>query len=507
MAKAQRKLGMLLSYGSNLLLVAVNIFLTPFLVSKLGNAEYGVYQMMASFAGYLVLINFGTGTVMTRYVSVYLGKKDKRGEKNFIAMCLMITAVLVLLIVGVAVVLYLFMENIYGNSLSTAELAKAKQLFVILAVNIVLTLLGQVYAGIITAYEKFTVTNGYNLVKIVLKAVLIVVLFSFRADSLVVVLVDLLLTAVYLGVCFCYSQFVLKATPKLFKFDKKLFASAAVFSLAIMLQAIVNQVNTKVDVTILGIMVGPESVTTYSVAMQVFSIFSSVSTAAFAIYLPKFSRLVAKGESDGDTLTREMIPPSRVQTLISGVILFGFILCGRDFISVWMGEGYTLSYYIAVIIMIPMFLVYSNGIVVSVLDAMQKRLVRSVVLTLVALANVGITILLVFLIGEIGAPVATAVTTFIGSFLIMNIYYKKVIGIKLLTLFSGIFRGIIPSLLLAFFVALPIAFFVPIGFFGLILKGGVFVLVLFISLLLFGLTKDEKELLLKPFTKKTKKEN
>lgn len=489
---------MLLSYGSSLLLIAVNIFLTPFLVGSLGKAEYGVYQMMSSFAGYLVLINFGTGTVMTRYVSMYLGKGDKRGERNYIAMCLIITGFLVLLIMAAAVVLYIFIDNIYAASLTPAQIEKAKSLFILIASNVAVTLIAQAFQGIITAYEKFNFSGIWHMAKTLIKVVSLVLIFYVCKDSMAIAAVDLGISCLYLTLCVGYCV-KLKATPKLYKFDKSVFASSAVFSLAIMLQAIVNQVNTKVDVTILGIMVSPESVTTYNVAMQVFSIFSTLSTAAVSIYLPKFTKLVASGEADGKRLTQEMIAPSRVQTLVSGTIMFGFLICGRDFIRVWMGEGYTLSWWIAIIIMIPTFLVYTNGVVVSVLDAMQKRLVRSVILTMVAVCNVGVSIVLVLFIGEIGAPIGTAIATTVGSLIIMNIYYKKAIGIRLGMLFGGIFKGILPCMLIASAAAIPAVIFVPEGFVGLLVKGGIFVVVLVATLLLFGLNEEEKKLVLKPF--------
>ncbi len=493
MVKTQRKIGMLLSYGGNLLLVAVNIFITPFLIKSLGDAEYGVYQMMASFAGYLVLMNFGTSTVMTRYVSMYLGKKDKKGEKNYIAMCLIITGVLVLLISLVATFLYFFIDNIFSASLTAAQIDKSKKLFVIIALTLVITLVAQAVQGIILAYERFVFTSGWNLVRPVLKAVLLVSLFLIKADSLIIVLVDLLISIVFLTACSVYAFGVLKATPKLYKFDKTIFVSSAFFSLAIMLQAIVNQVNTRVDTTILGIMVSPESVTVYSVAMQVFQVFSSLSTAAVAIYLPKFTKMLASGESSGVAITKAMVAPSRLQTLISGAITFGFLICGRDFIHMWMGKGYEQSYLIAVIVMFPNFLVYTNSVVESVLDAMQKRLVRSVVLFGVAVANILISIVLVHFFGEIGAPAGTAITTLAGPLIIMNIYYKKAIGIRLKMLFTEIFRGILPCLLLATAVSAPLAFLVPVCTWGLFVKGGVFLIVLASTLFLFGFNKDEKE--------------
>lgn len=499
MEKSQRKTGMLLSYSSSLLLAAVNIFLTPFLISSLGEVEYGIYQSMASFAGYLVLINFGTGTVMTRYVSMYLGKGDKKNERNYIAMCLIITMVLALVIAMVSVGMYFSLDGMYSGTIEPHRMARAKLIFLVVTANVIMTLVAQAFQGIITAYEKFNFNGIWNILRVLLKVALLVSIFFVFKNSVVIALVDLFLTCVYTALCIGFCVFKLKAIPKLYKFDKKIFASSAMFSLAIMLQSVVNQINSKVDITILGIMISQESVARYSVAMQVYSIFSTLSTAAIGIYLPKFTKLIATGQTDGEIITREMIAPSRVQTLVSGTIMFGFLVCGMDFIKVWMGDGFSLSWWIAILVLVPYFFVYTNGVIVSVLDAMQKRLVRSVVLACVAVANVFISILLVSQFGEIGAPIGTAIATVIGSFIIMNIYYKKAIGIKILMLFKGIFKGILPSLIIASLVTLPAVLLMPVGFTGLIVKGGIFIVVLGACLMLFGFNKEEKLLVLKPF--------
>ena len=495
MQKSQRKAGMILSYANTLLLVAVNIFLTPFLIKSLGDSEYGVYQMMASFGGYLVLINFGTGTIMTRFVSIALANKDKKSEENYIATCFVITFGLGAIILIVAAVLFVFLESIYSGTMTPPQIEKAKILYLFIAANIFVTLFAHTLQGIITAYEKFVVNNLWQILKTFLKAALVLGLFMVKSDSLIIVSVDLFLSLLLLLSELFYIILKLKVRWKLYSFDKEMFSSSAVFALAIFLQSIVNQANTKVDITILGIMEGPESVTTYSVAMQIFSVFSSVSTAAIAVYLPKFSRMCASGKPDGKAITEATIAPSRVQTLMSGAILCGFLVCGKDFINVWMGDEYSFAWVIAVIILTPSFLLYINGVIVSVLDAMGKRLVRSIVLAGIALCNIGLTVLLVHFFGEIGAPIGTAITTFIGSVVVMNIYYVKVLGFKFGYFCSEVFRGIIPSLLIATAASLPFVFLIDKGVWGLIIKAGVFVIALVVCLLLFGFNKAEKELI------------
>lgn len=483
----------MLSYVNSLLLIAVNIFLTPFLVKSLGDSEYGVYQIMASFGGYLVLINFGTSTIMTRFVSVALANKDRKSEENYVATCLLISLGLGAVILLAAAILFIFLESIYSSALTPPQIEKAKILYLFIAGNVFVTLFVQTLQGIINAYEKFIVNNLWQILRTFLKAALIIGLFMIKTDSVIIVAVDLSLSVAFLVFEIFYILLRLKVRCKLYFFDKEMFTSSAIFALAIFLQSVVNQANTKVDVTILGIMEGPESVTTYSVAMQVFSVFSSISTAAIAIYLPKYSRMCANGKPSGKVITDATIEPSRVQTFMSGAILFGFLICGKDFINIWMGDEYAFAWVIAVIILVPSFLLYTNGVIVSVLDAMGKRLVRSLVLAGIALCNIALTIVLVHFFGEIGAPVGTAVATFIGSVVIMNIYYVKALDFKLGYFCAQVFKGILPSLLAASAVSLPFVFLIDTGLWGLIIKGGIFAVSLMICMFLFGFNKAEKE--------------
>ena len=492
MSQRQRKFGIALSYGNIIIFSLVGIFFIPFLIRYLGDAEYGIYQMMSSFAGYLVIMNFGTGTVMTRYVALYLGKGDKRGEKNFIAMCLIITGCLACGILIVAAALYTQLGSIYAHSLNAEQLILAKKLYLILVANIVVVLLSQAFEGIVNAYERFVVMNAWRIGKILLKVLLVVILIMSGFDAVSIVSVDLGLSILFLFSMIWYSMGPLKVRFRLYSFEKAILGDTAIFSLAILFQSLINQLNSSAGKTVLGIMLDPESVTLYAIAMSIFSIFSSLSTVVIAIYLPLLTKMVAEG-ADGMQLTRAVIAPCRVQTIISGWIMFGFLLCGRDFIMVWMGdEKYLPAWLIGVIVMVPMFITYINGVVVSILDALRKRLFRSVVLAIVAAVNVGLSIILVKHVGYWGAPIGTAIAILLGQVLIMNIYYHRVIKLNIFYMFGQILHGILPVLLISSIIVLPLCWVLPLGYWGLLVKAGVFTAIFGATLWFKGLNAQEK---------------
>ena len=72
---ASKYTGIALSYVNTFINMIISLFLSSFFVKQLGDLDYGVYQTVSSFANYLVLLEFGAGTIMTRNVSLCDGYK------------------------------------------------------------------------------------------------------------------------------------------------------------------------------------------------------------------------------------------------------------------------------------------------------------------------------------------------------------------------------------------------------------------------------------------------
>lgn len=489
--KSEKKAAVLFSYINSILSIGVNIFWGPYLIHTLGDAEYGIYQMVASFAGYLVLMNFGTGTVMTRYVSLYKARQQEKEQKNFIAICLTITAGLAILIAAAGAVLYLGLDRLYAT-LDEAQLAHAKVIYIVVVSNIICTLLYQAFDGIIMAYERYMFSQVWTMGKTIVRVAVIGVLISRVPNAIIISLVDLALSVTYLVISVYYVRVRLKVTWKLVYWDKFLLQEITSFSMAIFLQAFVNQVNSNVDKTLLGAMVSPESVSLYSLAMSISNIFITLSTALLGIYLPQFTKILAS-TSDRSEVTKAAVKPARVQFFISTTVLFGFALCGKDFVVVWAGKEYLQVWDIAMILMVPMYFQYLTGIMESVLDALGKRLFRSVILSVAAVGNVVVSIFLIRKMGVIGAPVGTALATILFSVIVLNLYYHWGLGLRIDRLLRDMTKGLWKGEVGAFLVTLPFAILMDCNFLGLLVKGGVFVLALVVFELLFGVSSDEKQ--------------
>ena len=494
MKASEIKLGAFLSYITVGLNSLVGILFTPFLIGTLGQVEYGLYQLIYSFAAYLIVLDFGIGNTATRFLVKYISKKDHKGAQNYTAMLVIIGFVLSLCTFLISLILFFNIDLIFSNSLNHAQLNKAKILFIIMAANVSISLFQNSFNGIITAYEKFIFTNSLKISRIVFRVAISVALLLMGFDSVALVLADLFTVIASLVLDIIYYKSVIKVRIRLFKWENSVFRQTFFFSAFIFLEVIVNQVNGNVDKMILGVMTNTSIVAVYSIAMQIFIIYNSFSTALSTVFLPRATRLVVGGASE-EELTDFIAKPGRYQFMILGSALSGFILFGREFISLWVGKEFSGAWLPAVIVMVPTTVPLIQNVTLSVIKAKNKHYFRAVALAVIALCNVLLTVLMVNLFSYVGAAVSTAIAMVVGNIIILNIYYQRVIGLNIKRMFLSIFKGIFPCLLTAFVIGYFITFIPGSSWMIFMVRALVFMAAYGVLLYKFGMNKIEKALI------------
>lgn len=487
-----RNLGIALSYLNTGLSMVCGFFLSSFLVKMLGDTEYGLYQMVTSFASYLVLLEFGTGTAMTRNISKCRAQNGEKQEiqKN-ISTIWTISLLLAAIILAASVVFFCKIGNIYVN-LSNQQVVYAQKVFVFEALYLIISFLSNTTNGIVLGFEKYKIGPIVCVIRLILRTILLVALVTAFRFAIIIVIVDFFVSTVValLMFGFCFVKLNVSFSPKWFDFA--VFKDTLPLCMAMFIQTIVNQANSNVDQFIIGIKLTPEQVSFYSIGLFFYGTFSSLTTVPISMYAPQIVKDVT-AKVDDNILMEHLIAPSRLITLIGSTVLFGFFVVGRQFISIFYGQQYEVSWYVALIIMIPMMINMSNGILINVLDALNKRMSRSFVLLLTTIANIILTVLWIDLWGIIGACLATAVCTIIGQITLMNIYYSRVLKIKVLYLYYRTYKGILIPQIVASVLAFFIGRMVCNNIVSFLASGFLYVSAFAILFYLFGSQPNEKE--------------
>lgn len=451
----QRKIGVIIHYINMIIDIGIAVFFTPFLIRSLGDAEYGLYRIVQSFAGQLGIMSFGVATLVSRNVVKYNTLSKEQEKENFLAMAAAITVILAASVLVVGYALSFGIDSLFANSLTKAEISLAHRLYWILIFRIVATIVTDYFNGIISAHEKFAIIHGLTTFRYVFRVLILVILIKLNYGSISIVLTDLALGVITLIVSVCIASFGLKEKPHFYYLDRDELKSSLLFSLAIFLQAVINQVNQNLDSVILGALTTTSIVTMYSLALNLFTSFNSISSVIGSVFVPKATRMLVNNAS-GEELTDLVIKPGRIQLMIGSMVITGFVIFGKEFLHYWVGDSYYGAYLVSIILMVPALIPVIQNVTNAILDAMLKRLGKSLILTIMALLNVGVSILLVKKVGYIGAAIGTALSYIIGNGILMNIYLAKVTTINLKRMYKELLSNIVAIAIVCMVIFYPL---------------------------------------------------
>lgn len=492
--KDQKKLGVSISYLNLALGTATNIFLTSFIIKALGDEGYSIYKVMQSFAGPLAMFNLGVSTIVARAIVKYntLEEHNLKEKKNTLALAMFTSAIMAVVVAIIGGMMCAMIPSLYGANYSDGMIQKGQVIFSLFVLSTIFHILTDSFNGCAIGHERFAFNSGLSLLKNLLRVPLIVIVLKLGFDAIAITLVDCLVAVIIFLLSSGYTLFVLKEYPKLAYIAKRELLDMLSFSSAILLQAIVNQVNNNVDTMLLGAMISEKwIITMYSSALLVYGTYNSIVSVMSTFFLPKATRLVTKNAS-GEELTDFVIKPGRYQAMIAVAVVSGFAVLGKEFISIWIGKQYIDAYYIVLLLIIPVTVPLVENTAISILDATLKRLFRSIVLVIMAVINVIVSVILIKRFSFWGAAMGTFLSLCVGHIFLMNWYYARTFEMNIMRMFTSIFKGILPMGVLAGIIGGPLTAWGEYGVMNLLIKSVEFVTIYCILIWKWGLQQDER---------------
>lgn len=496
----QRKVGAILSYVSIIVLTLITLVYTPIMLRYLGDAEYGVYNLTVSIVSYLSLLSLGFGGAYVRFFYQFKVKKqiEEIRKLNGLFMIVYMLMGLVSLIAGAIIIKNL--DFILRGKMTHEEINLSKRLMVVLVINIFLTFPATVFDAYITANERFIFQRFNLLLRQVLSPLLGLPLLMMGYRSLALVIVTTLVTLGSLLLSMYFAIVKLKMEFHYKDLDFKLLKDIAVFSSFLFLNMITDQINWSIDKFVLGKLVGSVGITIYAMGSLINDMYLKVSSSISSVFIPHVNDMVQRG-TDDEEISKFFTKIGRIQFYMLILILFGFFTFGPYFISeIWLDPSYMESYYVALILLVPVTIPLVQNIGIEIQRAKNMHKFRSVVYFFIAIANLFISVPLAKSYGPIGSAIGTAISVFIGNGIIMNIYYKKRVGINIGDFWKNI-------------LSVSKGFIIPLIFTALIRKRGIssnldfvvyvvlYTLVYLGSTYFLSMNTYEKDLFFKPLRK------
>lgn len=490
----QIKYGAAISYILIIFNTVAGLLYTPWMVNQIGQSDYGLYTLAMSVIN-LFLMDFGLSQAVSRFVSKYNseGKQDK--VNNFLGIAYKMYLLIDLFIMIVFIFIFLNIDNIY-QGLTIDELSKFKVVFSVAGIFSVIQFPFISFNGILNAYEKFIELKICDLINRVLSISLIVIalLNGYGLYALVAANAASGILTIVMKYIVIKRKTPVKSNLKYVNHEMtKEVTSFSTWSAVI---SIAQRLIFNITPTIIGIVSKSANIGIFGIAMSLEGYVFTLANALNGLFLPRITRLVTK-ENWEKNLLDLMIKIGRIQLYIIGLIFIGFMTLGNQFVYLWMGEGFTSSFYSAVLLILPSIIYLPQQIGNTAIIALNKVKLQAKVYVVMGIINVILSFVFSYYWGSIGASLSICIAYFIRSLGLNKIFYRELnIDIKVF------YKKTYGKNILCFLIVLIMSYVYniilpPITWTSLFIKGTLIVLTYIIIVWNFSMNEFEKNLLKK----------
>lgn len=496
----QLKAGAILNYVVIILSTLVGLLYTPYMLRMMGQSEYGLYSLVASVIAYLTVLDLGLGNAIVRYTSKFRAEGKVKEQYEMFGMFLILYLFIGIIAFCTGLGLYFNIETMFGDTMSTAEIERARVMMLIMVFNLAYTFPMSIFGSIMTAYERFIFPKIINIIRIILNTLIMIVLLKLGYKALAMVVLLTVFNVVSLFINFLYCKFNLKIKLHFGKFKWDFLKEVAIYSFWIFLNAIMDRVYWSTGQFILGAVAGTTAIAVFAVAIHLESLYLQFSTAISNVFLPKVTSMVTLNANDKQ-LSDLFITTGRVQNIIMVTILLGFIVFGKYFVRLWAGYDYEEAYLMTILFFVSLYIPLIQNLGITILQARNQMKFRSLLYIVIAICTLGFQYCFALWWGALGCTIAVACALFLGQGIIMNVYYKRKQKISINAFWCEIFKmDIVP-------IAISVVFYFVVKtvaittWFQLVMWIAIFMCVYTPAFYKFSMNASEKKLIVKPFLK------
>jgi O-antigen/teichoic acid export membrane protein len=455
----QIKMGAAISYIAIIFNTVAGLIYVPWMIQKIGQSEYGLYTLAITLISFFT-IDFGLGEAVSRFMSRYNveGKKEKAGE--FLGIIFKLYLLIDTMIFVVLVCLFLLIDNIYAE-LTLTELYKFKIVFVIAALYSIASFPFMPINGILISNERFVFLKSVDMLHkaLTVATMIIVLIIGYKLYALVIVntITGLLTIALKLNYILKNKLISINFRAK----DRTLIRSIFSYSVWTTIIFISRRFILNITPTVLGAYAGSIQISLFAIAMTIEGYVWTFAHALNGLFLPKITRLTVDNKNP-KRLENLMIKVGRIQLVIIGLLIVGFVTMGKEFMILWMGKNFQDSYYITVLLIGTGIVTLTQSIGSTALIAINEIKYRAFCAITVAGISFTLSIFLSRIYGALGAGVAIFIGSLIGYVIGMNIVYSRILNINVLRFFKECHLKMVVPLILTCIIGYIIQYHWPV---------------------------------------------
>lgn len=477
--------------------MAINFFLSPYIVKTLGEEANGFTQLANNFISYASLITVALNSMAGRFITIHYYKNEIEKCNRLYSSIIIANLFIMLVLLLPATLCSIYLENIIR--ISEANVYQVKVLFSIAFASFyatqILSLLN------ISTYVKnvLYIQNIINMVSTLMRAALLILLFAvFTPKIYYVSLAGFVLYVLTIPVAIVVKRRIMSEVV----FNVKLFDFKSIKEL--LKSGVWNTINqcgsilmTGLDLLLSNLFIGPVQMGVLSVAKIVPNAITQLAVTINGAFSP--NQTISYSSDDKKEMLNSLNYAVKVSCIMVAICIVVFSVYAYDFYVLWQptldAKELTILSIVTCMVYVPFC---GTQTLYNVFTAANKLAVNSITFLVTGVLNFLVVFLLLKFtnLGLMAIVCSSVSLTMLRSFVVTIPYTAKVLGLK----WYYFYKDSITSILCCGIVALvSVAFrylIMPKGWGMLIVAVAVSVLISLVCCIFAILNKEQRNKLL-----------
>jgi O-antigen/teichoic acid export membrane protein len=396
------------SYGQTALLGLSALLLTPYLFRALGTGGFGTWSVMFTLTVVFSVVEVGFAAGPTKFIAEHRAREHRAQVESALGAAVTIMGALGLLALAVSAVIAVFLTDLAA----TGEQDAFRAGMLILGVAYLLRFPLAAYGAVLTGYQRYDLFNLGQAVLVLGSALGAVAAVEAGAGVLGVAIA---FGAACVASGLCYAGLARRLDPELRLVPRRTDRAARrrllAFSSFTLLADSMVLVGARLDTVVIAAIRSAASAAPFAAALKLNSAVQSLTLPVINLMLPMVSELEARGQRE--LVTRRLVIATRVALQATIPVAIALAFFSADIVDFWLGSdapGVTDS---IVTVLALQSLMLSAVPAQKVLIGIGRARAVGIISTVEGLANLTISLVLVFEFGAIGAALGTMISSYL----------------------------------------------------------------------------------------------
>ena len=411
-----------------LLIGIISFLITPFMIHRLGDFQFGIYTLAFSVAGYSDLLEQGIRSTLQRFVARLSGTRDREGTNVVFSTALALTCVVAVAVILICAGLSRSLPLFFKLAVSQRELFA--WLLILLGLNVGVGFPAALLGSYLTGLQRFDLYNIVAIVRQVIRAGLIVLVLLRGHGMLAVAVCVLVSTIITLPLNWWLIRVVDTEVRFAFRLVRLGMARELLsFSMWMLLSNAGQFLRESTDSIVIGRVLGAALITPFTVAARFVNYFRPIIGGIVSPLLPRIAEL--DGQNRQADMQELFLRVTRISALVSLAVGALILLDGRSLLLHWVGRQYLSSYPVLVLLTIGTVVSLAQLGAAGALAAVGRHRAYGVWTLAEGVANLILSVYWARKYGIVGVALGTAVPLLAVKLVLQPWYVARVLKFTL----------------------------------------------------------------------------